>query len=135
MKNRDLLKLLAFCFLFFAGTTLVNAQNRGNGNQQVTKPDVQTADQQKIDYMNNHLPINTELQKKSDLQSQRGYLDIPGFNFTGDKAVDDANYLVAKQNWVQNNPTQYQDLINQSVLVAPANALPATVSPVAAPTN
>lgn len=137
MKKLLVLKMIAFCLLLFAGASMANAQNGEGNNGQVARQTPRSQDEQKQDYLNNNQQVNTELQKKQDLQAARGYMDIPGFTFTGNQAVDDANYATAKQQWVAANPQQYQALLNTqpAAPVDAANNVQCNVVPVTPPQN
>ncbi len=50
--------------------------------------------------------------KMQQEQKRQGYKEVPGFKFTGDKAVDAANYEKAKMEWKQKDPAAYQQQLN-----------------------
>jgi hypothetical protein len=56
---------------------------------------------------------NTSLTEKKSLFNDDGTLKIPGYTPTGVKSVDEENYKQAKLRFYQDNPQEYEKLVNK----------------------
>jgi hypothetical protein len=49
-----------------------------------------------------------DTKKKEHVAQKEGFLLLPGFEPTGNKAADKQNYQTAKAAWIQANPAEYR---------------------------
>lgn len=73
-----------------------------------------------------------DTKKKEHIAQKAGFLMLPGFEPTGNKAVDEQNYQTAKAAWIQANPAEYRAALKkdpskrsgaQTVTATPVNGL------------
>ncbi len=122
MRKSKLLRFLSAGIVLCLFATLAHAQSQtvktvGNQTPQATtqKEVKLTPDQQKSLDIEQGI-FDQQHQKQLAQAKAAGYLlDIPGFTYTGDKVVDDANYAAAKQAWIQDDPVAYKQAV-QAIL-------------------
>jgi hypothetical protein len=121
MKHISTFKAL-LCGAFMCCITIASAQNT---SQQ--RDPVNTADAAKLEQLQNAQDPGIVKQQQADaaqvaqdaakLDQERqrlGYLNIPGFTFTGNPEVDAVNYENAKTAYKNSDPAGYEELLNSS---------------------
>jgi hypothetical protein len=101
MKKLMILKSLAICLGLFFAFGMVSAQKATGNNG----PAQRLNDKAKQEMVKKNAPDNVKIEHYAQ---KSGYLMLPGFTFTGDKAVDEQNYRAAKIQYIQNNPNEYR---------------------------
>lgn len=96
-----ILKSLAICLGLFFAFGMVSAQKATGNNG----PAQRLTDNAKQEMVKKNAPDNKKLEHYAQ---ESGYIMFPGFTFTGNKAVDEQNYQAAKNQYIQNNPTEYR---------------------------
>ena len=101
MKNHFMLKCFTICLGFLFAVGMVSAQQVTGNNG----PAKRMTDSAKQEMVKKNSP---DLKKTEHYAQKQGFLLLPGFVPTGNKAVDSQNYQSAKTQWIKDNPAEYR---------------------------
>lgn len=118
MKHFSTIKMLTVFVVFFVGMAVANAQSAQQQRVAQAPTKVMNLENptQKVDpnigYDDNKYAA-WQQQQVVDQMAAAGYDPIPGFTYTGDKAVDDAAYEQARIDFQNNDPVGFDQMFRQ----------------------
>lgn len=123
MKHSKIVNILTVCAVFMLCAVMANAQSvqtqgtKSANNAQVapTAKQVTNPDEDKFAQVQQEIADQNTLKQQTYFNSPTAkYNQIPGFEVTGDDAVDHANYEQKKAAFKANNPAGYQQMLNDN---------------------